>query len=256
VTPPDSSTLTIGNTGSATPGEYDIEITGSATSGDHTTMVALEVVDAPDAPLLLSPPFGAINQPLQPTFTWSAVAGANSYTIEIATDIAFSNVVDSASVATTEYTPAAELEGGTSYYWRVSAENDCGTGAFSQPGLFTTEGTIVPGVDVPASMSDSGAPGTEVTYSIVVTNTGSAADTFEITVTGNSWQTDAPATTGILAPGASTTIEVVVTVGESGSDTATVTFTSGVDDSVSDSVVLTTTAGAAYMLYLPVATNN
>jgi hypothetical protein len=143
VTPPDTSTLTIGNTGSAAAGSYDIEITGSATSGTHTTTVQLDVATAPGAPSLTTPANGATGQPLQPNFTWSAVAGANNYTIEIATDAGFTNIVDSDTVANPNYTPAAELASGTTYYWRVSAGNGCGAGAYSATYQFTTEGEVV-----------------------------------------------------------------------------------------------------------------
>jgi hypothetical protein len=256
VTPPDTSTLTIGNTGSAATGSYNIDVIGTSVSGTHTTTVQLNVLDVPNAPSLLTPANGATGQPLQPTFTWSAVAGADNYTIEIATDSGFSNIVDSDTGSDTTYTPTSDLDGATTYYWRVSADNSCGSGANSSTYQFTTEGSVVPGVDVPGSMSDAGLPGTEVTYSIVVTNTGNATDTFDITVTGNSWPTDVPADTGPIAAGDSITIDVVVTVGANGDDTATVTFTSNLDNSVSDSVVLTTTAQAAFQIYLPVVINN
>jgi hypothetical protein len=143
VTPPDSSTLTIGNTGSAATGDYAIEITGSGSSGDHTTTVQLEVLDTPNAPSLTAPANGATNQPLQPVFTWAAVAGANNYTIQIATDAGFSNIVDSDTVGNPTYTPASDLDNNTTYYWRVRASNGCGTGSFSTARQFTTQGEVV-----------------------------------------------------------------------------------------------------------------
>ncbi|HET6444628.1 MAG TPA: hypothetical protein VFI27_08610, partial [candidate division Zixibacteria bacterium] len=56
VTPPDVSSLTIGNTGSASAGEYQIEIQGIAPTSTHTTTVGLELASAsPSSTTLLTP---------------------------------------------------------------------------------------------------------------------------------------------------------------------------------------------------------
>ena len=139
VTPPGSSTLTIGNTGAAAAGSYLIDVTGTAPTSTHTTQIALDVSTAvPGSPTLTAPANGATNIPTQPTFQWDAVSGAASYFIEIATDAGFTNLVDSASVATTSYTPGSPLNTSTTYYWRVTASNACGDGAVSTTFTFTT----------------------------------------------------------------------------------------------------------------------
>ena len=73
-----------------------------------------------------------------PTFTWNAVADATDYTIEIADDAGFTNIIDSATVAGTSYTPGAPLDILTTYWWRVTANNICGVGATSAEWSFTT----------------------------------------------------------------------------------------------------------------------
>jgi hypothetical protein len=254
--PPLVSTLTIDDTDAAAPGEYAIDIVGESVTSTHTTTVQLDVATTLAAPNLTAPADGATNQPLQPTFTWSAVPGAGSYIIEFATDPDFNNILYSDDVAVPTYTPAAPFDYDTTLYWRVATANICGTGEFSEPYSFTTEIEIIPGVDVPADLSDSGAPGAEVVYSITVTNTGNFTDTFTISVAGNSWTTDAPPATGPLAPGESTVVEVTVTVGDGKTDSATVTFTSDLDDSVTDAVTLTTTAEISFEIYLPVIVGN
>ena len=45
-TPPFTSTMTVGNLGAATPGSYDIEITGMAPTSTHTTTVSLNLFNA------------------------------------------------------------------------------------------------------------------------------------------------------------------------------------------------------------------
>ena len=55
------------------------------------------------------------------TLTWGAVPGALKYQIQIATDVAFLDVVVDDQTAATSYTTSGDLEAGTTYYWRVRA---------------------------------------------------------------------------------------------------------------------------------------
>jgi hypothetical protein len=138
VTPPGASQLTIGNMGAAAAGSYAIEVTGTALTSTHSSTVNLNVfTQAPAAPALVSPPNGALNVPQQTTLTWNAAAQGASYTVQIATDAAFSNIVESATVSGTSYTTGS-LNSSTRYYWRVQADNICGTGSYSAIFNFTT----------------------------------------------------------------------------------------------------------------------
>ena len=174
VTPPGSSTLTIGNTVVAAAGSYAMDVVGVAATSTHTATVTLDVYTAvPGAPTLTSPANGATDVPLQPTFTWDAVTGAASYLIEIATDAGFTNIVDSATVGSPNYTPAVPLTDGTTYYWRVTASNTCGDGAVSSTFSFTTvdfAGVCNPTVII---IPDSGA-GTPYPSNITVTGYGNS----------------------------------------------------------------------------------
>ena len=68
-----------------------------------------------------------------PTFTWGAANGVTSYTIEIATDNAFTAmVVNQPGIAATTFTPAAPLPPNT-YYWRVTAVNGFGSTPSTEP---------------------------------------------------------------------------------------------------------------------------
>ncbi|MEZ4642413.1 MAG: hypothetical protein R3E31_06690 [Chloroflexota bacterium] len=134
-----TSTLTIGSTGAAAAGNYVIDIVGVAPTSTHTTTVQLNLYeDLTVAPTLVSPANGASDVPIQPTFTWDAVTGSTAYTIEIATDVNFSNIVDAATVSGTSYTPATPLDGSTFYFWRVTASNVCGSSTPSSTFLFIT----------------------------------------------------------------------------------------------------------------------
>ncbi len=145
VTPPGSSTFTIGNTGASSPGTYNVTVsgTGSGSPGHQDTSVLNLFSAPPAAPTLSSPADGSTDVSTTPTFTWSGVAQAGSYTIEIAGDPAFATIVDSASGLTSpSYTPGTPLPADTVLYWRVRAVNACGTGSNSPPWAFRTEATV------------------------------------------------------------------------------------------------------------------
>ena len=89
--------------------------------------------------------------------------------------------------------------------------------------------------------AQSALQGEVIVYTLTVTNTGDFADTFNVTLGGNTWTTSASAGSIDLAAGASGTVEISVTVGAEASDSVTVTFTSGLDDGVSSQVTLTST---------------
>lgn len=137
---PGSSTLTIGNTVAAAPGNYNIAITGTYNSGSQTNTVQLNVANQPGGvTTLLTPANNAVNVTPTPTFTWSAAAQAASYRLDIATDAGFSNIVHAAAgLAGTSYTPPITLNTSVRYYWRVYADNACGTAGPSATWSFTT----------------------------------------------------------------------------------------------------------------------
>ncbi|HUF38950.1 MAG TPA: hypothetical protein VMN57_10535 [Anaerolineales bacterium] len=142
VTPPGSSTMTIGSTGSASPGTYPIDVIGIAPTSTHTTTVTLNLFTAaPGAPTLVSPGNGATGVERLPTFSWSAASQAGTYTLEVATDPGFSNIVYSASgISGTMHTAQSQLDSLTTHYWRAQAANACGTGATSAVYTFVTQG--------------------------------------------------------------------------------------------------------------------
>jgi hypothetical protein len=142
VAPPGSSTLTIGNTAGAAGGSYSILVSGTASgSAGHSLDVVLDVVAGTAAPpTLVAPANGATNQPLRPDFEWSAVTGAGAYTLVVDDDPAFgSPEISETGLTATTYTPTIDLGEDTTYSWRVSSENLCGTGTASGAFSFTTE---------------------------------------------------------------------------------------------------------------------
>ncbi len=145
VTPAGSSTLTIGNTGAAAAGSYSIDVTGtSTTAGSRTDTVILDLYGiVPSAPALLTPADGAADMPYKPVFSWTAVAQAAGYLLEVATDAGFINIVYAAGETGTSHQAAVPLSASTTYYWRITASNVCGS-AISTTFSFTVQSTSLP----------------------------------------------------------------------------------------------------------------
>jgi hypothetical protein len=159
VTPPGNSSLVISG---AAAGSYNFDVYGASVITPtlvQSQTVALEVVAAaPGAPTLLTPANGALNVPATPTFTWNAAPGAGSYSIQVATDSAFTNIVASASgIVGASWTSNVALNTSTAHYWRVWADNACGTGAYSATWSFTT-------VAAPGDCSPGTTPNVVYTY--------------------------------------------------------------------------------------------
>ena len=140
VTPPGSSTFTIGNTGSAAPGSYTVDVTGVAPTSTHSITVTLALFDAAPGQVLLTTPGNfATGQPLQPTFSWTAASQGGTYDLQVASDSQFNNIVYSATgLSTTSHTAGTALNPTTFYYWRVRSNNACGTGQYTAPFTFLT----------------------------------------------------------------------------------------------------------------------
>ncbi|MBO9663078.1 fibronectin type III domain-containing protein [Dokdonella sp.] len=159
VVPGNATTLTIGGTGASAAGDYTIDIAGTAQdSPGHGTHAELTVFTAaPGAPTLTSPADGAdsVNSS-DATLTWQASDQAASYTIEVATDAAFTQIVASQSGLTTTSWHASGLSPTTRYYWRVRATNVCGGGSDSAVFSFTTSATLCrnPAASIGAELSD------------------------------------------------------------------------------------------------------
>jgi uncharacterized repeat protein (TIGR01451 family) len=101
------------------------------------------------------------------------------------------------------------------------------------------------GVALSGDQAETVPVGETVTYTLSVTNTGNAADIFDLSV-ASIWPVNLSNTSVSLGGGASTTIWVAVTVpagtSDGDSDVVTVTATSQGDPTATDSAALTTTA--------------
>ena len=141
VSPPGSTVANLFVDDSATPGTTSLILRGSAAGIDRDVELQVAVATATAATAsLLTPPDGANSVPAQPMFSWSAAAQAANYLIEIATDAAFTNVILSQVVTTTNFQPTAALPLNTELWWRVIASNECGESSSTTSSFITQAG--------------------------------------------------------------------------------------------------------------------
>ncbi len=139
VVPPGSSTLTISDLDSATPGSYVVLIDAASGDDELSQPVPFELSAAtPDVSTPVSPANDSVGNSISPTLSWSAAAEAFEYRVEVATDAAFANIVADQLVAGTS-TSLSGLATNTWYYWRVTATNFCGTADASSVFRFKTQ---------------------------------------------------------------------------------------------------------------------
>jgi hypothetical protein len=176
-TVPNTTTLTIGNTAGAAAGAYTVTITGTdSTLTTSNFLVGLNVFDAaPGTVSLTSPPDTATDVARQPTFEWTAATQGATYLLEVDDNSDFSSLVYSATVEGTTHMAAVSLASVTTYYWRVTAMNSCGTGTTSSVFSFTTE-------EIPPILlvdDDDNGPNVQATYTAALDALGAEYDIWD-----------------------------------------------------------------------------
>ncbi len=156
-----SVNLTLSNTNGVAPGVYDISITATSATVTKSVDLTLTVQDGTFSDVvLLSPANTESGVSLDADLTWEANPLYTGYDVEIATDLGFTNILESASIPFTTY-KITGLDAQIEYYWRVRPNNGCGTGTFSAPYSFTTSQvdckSMEPG-DLPLTISSAGTP--------------------------------------------------------------------------------------------------
>ncbi|TDR23652.1 sialidase family protein [Marinicella litoralis] len=155
VTPPGTSVFEFDVSGGSS-GDYILAIQGTASDGNGGNIVRSVDLNigynttAPAMPTQISPANGAtLVASDSVTFDWSALPEAREYVIEIATDVAFNNIVYSETVDSNTTTVLATLNSSTEYFWSVRGQNACAGGPNSVIFNFTT--APLPG-DCPANL--------------------------------------------------------------------------------------------------------
>ena len=160
--------LTLSNTNGVSPGVYDITVTSTSASVVKSVVLSVSVQDGNFTDVvLLSPSDTQSGVSLDAQLSWEENPSFSNYDIEIATDVGFVNVVESASIPFNFY-KATSLQQQTEYFWRVRPNNGCGTGTFGTPFSFTTNQVDCKNMqarDLPLTISSSTTP--TVTTSVV-----------------------------------------------------------------------------------------
>jgi len=178
--------------------------------------------------------------------TFTLTSSGHSWTTALsATSTGSLNPGESYTVTTSVSIPAA-AESGTTDTATIMATSSLSSTINASVMLTTTAVAPSAGVDLPATQSGSAVVGDTASYSVELVNTGNLSDTFDLTISGNSWTTTlSPTSVGVLAPGASATVQISVTVAAGATDTASIKATSQHDATISDTLSLTTTAIAS-----------
>ncbi|MFA5010350.1 MAG: T9SS type A sorting domain-containing protein [Ignavibacteria bacterium] len=135
---------------------WHVSSSNSNGTGIYSESFNFTTLGVPNAPALLNPPNGSIGQILTPTLNWTEVTGAETYGMQVSTDIGFSTtVINLYGLTASQYQiTSGVLQYGTLYYWRVNAENMYGIGSWSTPWNFSTQGSLIgPVLNSPANGS-------------------------------------------------------------------------------------------------------
>ncbi len=146
---PYNATSTFTATGLTTPGVYTLIVTGVSGALSSTASIALEVKSVAGTANMPVPANNATNISLTPLLDWDAVSGALSYDMQLAYDAAFTDKLVDINSTNTSYQVSTQLYGGTTFYWRVRATNNCGTGSWNTQSFTVEPCYFYTSVDVP-----------------------------------------------------------------------------------------------------------
>ena len=151
-----TSTLTVGNTGSVSPGTYAFTVTGVSGGQQQSVNLSIEILaGAPGQVSLASPANAATGVSTSPTLSWNVPANAGTYNVQVSTTSNFSNIVSQNSGQSATNYSATGLQPNTTYFWRVRSESNCGNGPWSSTRSFTTADetcTVYASTDVPVTI--------------------------------------------------------------------------------------------------------
>jgi subtilisin-like proprotein convertase family protein len=172
---PQTVQLTIANTTTVAAGTYPIQVSGDDAANPPQVMGTFDLtVDtaAPTAANLLLP-INMTTTGNQPAFSWSAVATAGEYHLEVDDDPAFGSPEIDIVTTGTSHAAASPLADDTLYHWRVTALNACGD-TVSVVFRFAVSGPIEYCRTPNQAIPDNNPTG--VTDNLVIADAGTIAD--------------------------------------------------------------------------------
>lgn len=235
-----TTVLTLGNLNGVAVGNYAITVTGTGIT-TNSINVDLNVEGAiPNTPTLTSPANNATDTALQVNLDWSPIANATSYTLELATNTAFTMNFTSNNVTGVGFnTP--ELASMTQYFWRVKSTNSCGESNYSGTRNFTTASiscvtynSTENNINIPASGNSEHV----LTSTINISDDVSITDLNSTININHDWAGDMELM--LTSPAGTSVIMLVNSTCDDGTNDIIVTF----DDQASGPVACSTTAPA------------
>ncbi len=138
ILPLENTNFTISANTSTPVGATAITIQGTSSSYTDTAALNLFVTNqSPQFPLIISPEQLEITDSISPILSWWKVEQAQTYQIQIATDLDFTNIIfddfitDYSDETLIRYDGSLVLDFNSVYYWRVRGVNACGNGSFN-----------------------------------------------------------------------------------------------------------------------------
>jgi len=107
-------------------GVYNLKLLADDGTFSATTDLMLIVEKSPSPPILLIPADDAQQVSQQPKFVWQGSDQPLEYTLQLASDEAFTTILLSTRSIDTMFTLLQPLSMDQTYFWRVQAENSCG----------------------------------------------------------------------------------------------------------------------------------
>jgi hypothetical protein len=129
--PPFTASVLFTTSVTALSGTYTYRVTGAWEDVSKSVDITVGVTAPPIAPMLFSPGNGTVLDDLTPALDWEDTPGAESYTLELATDNRFTYVIWTTTTTESQVETEPQLSYGTTYYWRVRAVNQYGVGEWS-----------------------------------------------------------------------------------------------------------------------------
>lgn len=151
--------ITFSNTGAVPVGDYPLLVRATSASISKDVEINVSISTANFSEVVMTSPLNSEeNKTIYPLFEWEEEMASSSYDIEVATDVAFTTIIETANVIFNSYKSVGLLPE-TTYYWRVKPKNNCGEGVFNAPFSFTTTPvacTLESANNLPKTISSSG----------------------------------------------------------------------------------------------------
>jgi len=193
-----SSEWTLTIDASAEAGSTNLMVIGDDGDATQQQEFSLTLLMPPDAPLLQAPGDGETGVDLQPTLSWDALIDVDDYSLQLATDSGFENLIVDTVVSGSSFGIEDSLNDGTAYYWRVRGQDQCGDGQWSE--VFEFQTRFDPQADVtPTALEAEVITGQSGQLILNILNEGSGQLDWEIANVacgdeeGTDWLSAAPA---------------------------------------------------------------